>query len=405
MSATKGIRNKPRIPQPVKDKKYKYLWSKAQNEDVIKKAWKNLRKGKTKREGVKAIEANFADEVKKMQKLIRDTVPEHPEQGYMPPKVRKTKVVHEHGKRRTAHLADIHEQWYFHILVEVLKPIILRRLNGTVCGCVPGRGAHSGKKMLERQIRKGIKYFIKGDVRHFYDNLRIKVVMRMLRRDISDERFLYLIAKIYMYRHKGILIGLYISPWIANYALVPLDEILDRTEGIEAVRYVDDIVVTGNNKRILHTVRVQMQQILGKLRLKLKRTFQVCRFDYLSKKTRTDAYGNVTRIRVGRDIDFMGFRFYRDRTIIRKRIMLSATRTARRLHKAKEAGRRYYARSVRGMVSKMGWFSCTDSYDCYLANVKPYVDIRKLKRIISKLDKEDRKNARMEERNLLNSAA
>ena len=76
------LKKSPRIPQPVKDKKYKYLWSKAQNEDVIKKAWKNLRKGKTKREGVKAIEANFADEVKKMQKLIRDTVPEHPEQGY-----------------------------------------------------------------------------------------------------------------------------------------------------------------------------------------------------------------------------------------------------------------------------------------------------------------------------------
>ena len=65
----------------------------------------------------------------------------------------------------------------------------------------------------------------------------------------------------------------------------------------------------------------------------------------------------------------------------------------------------YYARSVRGMVSKMGWFSCTDSYDCYLANVKPYVDIRRLKRIISKLDKEDRQNDGMEERNLLNSAA
>ncbi len=43
----------------MKDKQHKYLWRKAQDENVIKIAWKNLRKYKTKRNEVRKIEENF----------------------------------------------------------------------------------------------------------------------------------------------------------------------------------------------------------------------------------------------------------------------------------------------------------------------------------------------------------
>jgi len=43
----------------MKDKQHKYLWRKAQDENVIKTAWKNLRKYKTKRNEVRKIEENF----------------------------------------------------------------------------------------------------------------------------------------------------------------------------------------------------------------------------------------------------------------------------------------------------------------------------------------------------------
>ena len=47
------------IPAEMKDKHHKYLWRKAQDENVIKIAWKNLRKYKTKRNEVRKIEENF----------------------------------------------------------------------------------------------------------------------------------------------------------------------------------------------------------------------------------------------------------------------------------------------------------------------------------------------------------
>ncbi len=388
----------------IKDKKYKYLWAKMQRKDIIIQAWKNLRKKKKKRAEVKQIDKDLDNEVEKMQLTIRATVPEHPDEGYNPPKVRLTKIVHEHEKKRIAHLADIHEQWYFYIIVEVLKPIVMRRIHKNVIGCIPGRGSHSGKKKIEEWIESGFRHIYKADVRKFYDNTQIAVVIRKLRRDIADERFLYCIAKIYRYVSKGILIGLYISPWLANYVLTTVDEVIERT-GQRFIRYVDDIVVVSSAKKNLKAVHETVSTALSHIRLKLKSTWQIFRFDYPTNKHRITKSGRKVEIRIGRPLDFMGFVFYRDKTVIRKRIMLKTTRTARRLKKAKDIGRRYYAKMVRGMVSRMGWFRYTKSYDCYLNHIKPFVNIGKLKKIVSKLDRKENQNNEKLERGTLVVAA
>ena len=395
-----------------KYKCYKYLYARMLKESTIRQAWKNLRKGKTRRRSVKKIDANLDEEIKAMQERIRNTKPEgyeveHPELAYTPPKIRDTKIVNERGKRRLAHLADIREQWYFHIIVEVLKPIVLRRLYKYSCGSIPGRGPHMGKKYIENVIKAGknIRYFLKVDIRHFYDSLRISVVIQELRKEIDDDLFLYCIEKIYMYIKKGLLIGLFISPWLANYTLISLDTIITETDGTATVRYMDDITVFANSKKALANLLISMKKELGRLRLKLKRTFQICKFDYETKRTKQMKDGTIVKIRIGRPLDFMGFLFFRDRTVIRKRIMLSATRNARRMKKAKDKGRRYYIKMVRAMVSKMGWFRHTNSYDCYLAYIKPFVNIGKLKEIISRIDKEDNRNEGMENRALLRAAA
>ena len=36
------------------------------------------------------------------------------------------------------------------------------------------------------------------------------------------------------------------------------------------------------------------------------------------------------------------------------------------------------------MISYIGWFDCTDTYGCYEKHIKPFVDIGRLKKIISK---------------------
>lgn len=170
---------------------------------------------------------------------------------------------------------------------------------------------------------------------------------------------------------------------------------MTKTLGItKYMRYMDDMDLHHQNKKVLHNAVREIRILLGRrFRLKLKRTAQVCKFWYQSKK-RT----------IGRPLDFMGFLFFRNRTVIRKRIMLKATRLAGRMSRTAAAGKKFFKRHVSAMLSYMGWFSCTDTYDCYKERIKPFVEIRKLKHIISKIQRRKNHHDRMDQRALLGAA-
>lgn len=381
-------------------KQYKYLYHKMLDENVIRQAYKKLRKGKTKRKEIIAIDANLDEEVAAMRRMIENTKPpdvevEHPELSYRPCK-RTPKYIYEHGKQRRIYMPEIHEQWLHHIIVLILEPIITATSYPYSCGSFPKRGAHYGKKRLLKWIRDGtnIKYFGKIDIRHFYDNIRIDILMRELAIRICDTWFLYVIRLCMAGFSKGIPLGFYVSQWLANYLLEPLDEFIRKLGFEKYMRYMDDMAFFGTAKKKIHAAIIQIRMFIGRrYRLKLKHNYQVCRFYYESKKRRA----------VGRPLDFMGFLFYRNKTIMRKSIMLEAVRTAKKLNTAKSAGRGFYVRHIKSMLSHMGWFSCTDTYDCYNIHIKPLVNITKLKKIISKLDRRNN-NETVERGTLLNAA-
>ena len=360
------------------------------DEEIIRKAYKRLRKGKTKRKEIQAIDANLDAEVAAMRLMIENTKPpgvpvEHPELAFKPRK-HKLKVIYEHGKRRNIYMPEIHEQWLHHIIILILEPIIMATAYPYSCGSFPKRGGHYGKRQIERWIRKGegIRNFAKIDIRHFYDNIRLNILMRELRIRIKDEWFLYIIELCLKEFKKGIPLGFYISQWLANYLLEPLDKFITETLGLKKdVRYMDDITMFDNSKKKLHAAIVEIRKFIGRrFRLKLKDNYQVCKF-YFEKAGRI----------IGRPLDFMGFVFFREKTLIRKSIMLSATRLAKKMNRAKEAGRGYFVKHIKAMLSYKGWFDCTDTYDCYLEYIKPFIiRIGRLKKIVSKLDRRKNRN-------------
>ncbi|MCR2048196.1 RNA-directed DNA polymerase [Acetatifactor muris] len=371
-------------------KQYKYLYRRMLDENIIRKAYKKLRKGKTKRIEIQKIDADLDNEVAAMRRMIENTKPpdvpvEHPELAYKPKK-RKPKIIREKGKTRKIFMPEIHEQWLHHIIVLILEPIITATAYPYSCGSFPKRGAHYGKKRLLKIIQggKNIRNFAKIDIRHFYDSIRLDILMRELRIRIKDELFLYIVELCLQGFKKGIPLGFYISQWLANYLLEPLDHFITDKLGIpNLIRYMDDIVLGHDNKKKLHQAIVEIKKFIGRrFRLKLKRNYQVFKFNYQKKN------GKV----VGRVIDFMGFLFFRNRTTMRKAIMLSATRLASKLHAAKEAGRGYFKKHLEAMLSYMGWFSCTDTYDAYQDYIKPYIKVRQLKKIISKLTRRANRN-------------
>ena len=126
----------------------------------------------------------------------------------------------------------------------------------------------------------------------------------------------------------------------------------------------------------------------SKFRLKIKGDWELSRFDYVKKNGK----------RTGRRILAMGFYFYRDRVIMRKHIMIHLAAAARRIGKKKENHQAFPKKLCSSFISLMGWVSCTDTYAWYLVNVKPFVRVRHIKKIISKLAKEDNRNDKLARR-------
>ena len=392
------LRNEPKHGH----KEYKYLYQQMLKDDVIRKAYKKLRKGKTKRKEIQYIDAHLDDEVQKMYDMILNTKPEgvdvpHPELAYKPKK-RTPKIIFEHGKRRKIYMPEIHEQWLHHIIVLVLEPIITATAYPYSCGSFPKRGAHYGKRQIERWLLhdpKRTRCFAKMDIRHFYDSIRLKILMKELAIRIKDDWFLYIIGLCLQGFNKGIPLGFYISQWLANYLLEPLDRLITEVLGLPKLqRYMDDIVIFASSKKVLQRAIVEIRKMLGqRFRLKLKHNYQVCKFYYEKGKRK-----------IGRALDFMGFIFYRTKTLIRKNIMLSATRLAKKMERSKEANRGYFHRHIEAMLSYMGWFTCTDTYDCYQSRIKPYIHVGRLKKIISKI-KRRQNNEGMDQGKMLRGAA
>lgn len=332
-----------------------------------------LRKGKTKRKEVIKIEADFDSYVNKMQRMIQETRPGGDPGLQFWPEKHKARIVFEHGKEREIFCPTIWEQWVHHIVIQVLAPIVTRYAYKYSCGSMPKRGGIYGKRQMERLISRGFKYFAKLDIRHFFKSVRQDVVIGMLEELICDEWFIYLVRRIFWQFPKSLPLGFYPSQWLANFVLWKLDRRIVST-GVDHIRYVDDLVLVSNNKRTLHRVVGIIRQELGKIRLRLKGNFQICRFIF-RKKT-----GEL----IGRAIDFMGFVFRRDRTVLRKKIMIRATRFAGRLKRT----RKIAARQALSMMSRIGWFKHTSTSLVWKTYIEPCVNIKVLKGIISKAQKE-----------------
>ena len=170
----------------------------------------------------------------------------------------------------------------------------------------------------------------------------------------------------------GLPIGYYTSQWFANWYL--LDHFIKEKLHIRCyVRYMDDMIMFGKNKKELKCCLEKIREFLKTLDLDIKGNWQIFRFDYIDKNGK----------RKGRPLDFIGFKFYRDKTILRKPIMYKATRKASKLEK-KEKLTWYDACQV---LSYMGYFKHSDTWLIREKYIAKKISIKACKSVISKHSK------------------
>ena len=344
-------------------KSYNHIWEQMLTKENITKAVRKASLGKRERPAVKRILNNLDKEIPKLR---------HYAEQYTH-RDKKPKYVKEGSKVREIIVPSFREQVLHHMIVEVLQPVIMHGMYAHCHGSIPGRGPAAAKRQIRRWIRdtRSVKYFLKMDIRHFFASIQHDRLKAFVSKCIHDTRFLHLLFEIIDTTDCGLPLGFHTSHWLANWYLQPLDYyIKQELKATYYVRYMDDMVIFDSNKRNLHEMRRSIADYLDSIGLELKGNWQVCRFH------KTDKYGDHYRF-----LDFMGFRFYRNRTTLRKGIMLRMCRRARHFHKNPGIY------SCRKMLSALGWLKQTDTYDMYLARIKPYINFQSIKRKVSRYDK------------------
>lgn len=283
-------------------------------------------------------------------------------------------------KQRNIIVPTVREQVVHHMIVNVMKPIFLKGMYEHSYGSLPGRGAHSAKKQIEKWIRhdgRSMKYVLKMDVKKYFDSIPHEILKAKFAKLIHDQAFLNVLNEVVdaVPGDRGIPIGFYTSQWFANWYLTELDHYIKEVlHAKHYVRYMDDMVVFGGNKRELHEMQEKIAQYLDeRLGLRMKENWQVYLFHYVKKNGEE----------IGRDLDFMGFRFYRNRTTLRRSIMMKASRKAAKVAKKQ----RKTIHDCRQMLSYLGWIDCTDTYGMYRKYIKPKVSFRGMKRRMSAAQK------------------
>lgn len=353
-------------------KSYNNLYQKFLSEENIRLAIKNVCKHKTKRRRFRELK----EHPEKYISWIRHEAMHFHNDKHVPMEIYDGIS----RKKRTIIVPSFREQIIHHMIVNILKPIFERSFYHHSYGSIPHRGSHLAKKRIESYIRKGknIKYVLKMDIKKYFDSVPHATIKAKLSKIIKDRQFLGVIYNVIDVTEIGIPLGFYTSQWFANWYLTDLDFFIKQTLHAKAYfRYMDDMVIFSSSKKTLHKIRKAVDNYLHGLGLKLKENYQVYRFIYKEQHNR----------RYGRDLDFMGFRFFRNRTILRKSIFIKAIRKVRSIWKKIIAGIKVTVFDMRQMMSYLGWIDATDTYAVYSINIKPVVNFGDYKKHISKYDR------------------
>lgn len=118
----------------------------------------------------------------------------------------------------------------------ILEAIYEGHFEWTSHGFRPNRSCHTALKSLQNNFN-GVKWFIEGDIKGFFDNINHNILIGIMRERITDERFLRLIRKFlkagymeewhYNKTYSGTPQGGIISPILANIYLDKFDKYMN----------------------------------------------------------------------------------------------------------------------------------------------------------------------------------
>ena len=309
-------------------KRYNNLYKQMYSMENIELAHKNARKGKSHYSEVKMVNNNTDKYFTEIHEMLKNKTFKNSEyKMFIKTDSKKS--------REILKLPYFPDRIIHHCIMNILEPIWMKILIKDTYSSLKGRGIHKGLKRIKQALedREGTQYCLKIDVKKFYPSIDHNILKQIIRKKIKDEDILWLLDEI-IDSASGVPIGNYLSQYFGNLYLSGLDHWLKEQKGCKYYfRYCDDLVILHHDKNHLSNLRKEISEYLKtELNLELKSNWQVF----------------PTNVR---GIDFLGYRFFHDYTLVRKSIVKNFKKKMKK------------TKSIEAIASYKGWFLWADTYN------------------------------------------
>ena len=258
-------------------------------------------------------------------------------------------------------------QW---AIYRVLNPILVKGYITDSYGCIPERGTLKAMLRLRGWLeyvshKNGEWFYLKLDISKYFYRISHRILKKILRKKIKDERVLEVLYGIIDCKHTpfglppgkspgevpigerlfevGMPIGNLLSQMFANIYLDVLDQFCKRTLSIKYyVRFMDDVIILGNSK-------AQLREWKEKIIVLLKTELEL-------------DLNNKTCIRpISQGIEFVGYRIWSNRVVLRKSTTLKIKRTLKGVRTAYHDNLMTFQEVTQKFWSYVGMIKHTDS--------------------------------------------
>ena len=242
-------------------KRYGDLFDKITSFENLLNAARKAQRGKRHKSSTAAFNLNFEKELLLLRSELQNRT-------YRIGSYKRFQI-HDPKKRLISAL-PYRDRVVQHALCNVIEPIFDRGLIYDAYACRKDKGSLRAVGRFTMYCR-GHKYALKCDVKSYFASIEHDLLLGIIKGKIKDPAVLWLIKLIIdSTPSPGIPIGNLASQIFANLYLSGLDHYLKETIGCGPyIRYMDDLVVFGEDKGRLGEIKDAINEYLRRLKLKL----------------------------------------------------------------------------------------------------------------------------------------
>ena len=168
--------------------------------------------------------------------IVENVIKEIKDHTYQPNPVKRVYIPKKNGKKRPLGISSTADKLVQEVIRMILESIYEPTFSKTSHGFRQGKSCHTALLQIQASFT-GIKWFIEGDIKGYFDNIDHHILINILREKIKDEAFIEIIWKFlragymekwnYNSTYSGVAQGSGFSPILANVYLDKLDKYIE----------------------------------------------------------------------------------------------------------------------------------------------------------------------------------